>query len=279
MPECHVATCIYKADDDMVEMLCVYAYSATKNMNCKVFVYCDGLTEKQKQRVSQFSDDVFFVPVKLEHEKKDHMPAMKVPLWDQIVNDPIHDGKHLILSDFDMLFLRDPNVFWLMEGASVDLAFTPKDNQSEKFRLNTGIMFIRGTWAVRRLFKDWHKTVLMISQSKEHSDQAVKQHGSIDQASFAKYLDPSDFFKEVKRLDCRLKGVPSSRYNLHKDWGNISEYCSVIHFKSGWPKILLSGDDFETGLKVSGWDKLEESKEWEPSYKLWRECYNEMILN
>jgi hypothetical protein len=272
----NVATCIYKADDKMVEMLCTYVYSAKKYIDCKVFVYHDGLTAAQQRRVNYLAGDVTFVPIKLKHDTKYHLPAMKVPVWNEIVNDPVHEGSHLILSDFDMLFLRDPQLFWLMDGS--DLIHTPKDNQNEKYRLNTGIMFIRDVVSVRRLFKDWTKTVLRIATSKECCEESVKAHGAIDQASFAKYLNPKDYFQSVKILNCCVKGAPSSLYNLHKDWGKIAENCAVIHFKSDWTKVLLSSESYKVALKACGWDKFDDPLKWEPSFKLWRSCYNEMRM-
>lgn len=271
-----IATCIYNATDDMWEMLRVFVYSALKETGCDIHVYQSCLTKKQRAQLLAMSPRVHQKRIEFECGHPEHKASQKIRIWRKIDQD--HMGHDLILADFDMLFVGDPTPLFremmTFEGKA-DICFTAKDDQHEKYRLNTGVLFRSRFSDAREFFGKWEAGIEMLAGNLVAAEVQVCLHGALDQAWLASLLHQKDYFQLVRVPHLWLQAVKASVYNLHKDWSRVPDECCLIHFKSNWPHVLLHGDDFSSALEHAGWNKAE-AKTWEPSFRLWRNCYNEL---
>lgn len=266
----HIATCIYNVDDRMFEMLRVYVYSVSKHVDCELFIYYDGLSPAQIDHLQRITDKVRLVSYNSTNIKDAEKPAQKVKIWSEIAHDPVHEAQPLILSDFDMLFVDDPSfVFPRMGINDVDLCYTLKDDPNAKFRLNTGILFLRKPKSCRQLMLAWRSDVARSLGNKQVSDAMASTHGSVDQCVLMSWLQSSNSM-------CKSKPAPASVFNLHKDWSEIPESCCVIHYKSTWDKVLTCGDNFRQCLMYQGWWRREEARTWKPAFDRWKEYQREL---
>lgn len=266
----HVATCVYGINDRMFEMLRVYAYSVAKNVDCRLFIYNDGLTTQQSIALSRISDRICLVSFSVQDIKTFEKPAQKVKIWSEITNDPVHKSQPLVLSDFDMLFLGDPShIFGDMQSDQVDLCYTLKDDCAAKYRLSNGILFMNEPEKCRQLMRAWASDVARSLENRLVADAMASSHGSVDQCVLANWLQSENSM-------CRSRSVSSSVYNLHKDWGDIPADCCVIHYKSDWSKVLTCGDNFRRCLEYHGWWKREEARNWKPAFDLWKKYQREL---
>lgn len=264
----HVATCIYNVNDRIFELLRVFAYSVAKHVDCELFIYHDGLSPLQIAHLNQITDKirlVSFSPTDIEGAEK---PSQKVKIWSEIAHDPAHESHPLILSDFDMLFVDDPS-FLFDQMEHVDLCYTMKDDPDSKYKLNTGILFLREPKNCRQLMRAWSSDVARSLGNKLVAEAMASTHGSVDQCVLMSWLESSNSM-------CRSEPVSASKFNLHKDWSKIPDGCCVIHYKSAWDKVLTCGDDFRHCLMYHGWWKREEARTWKPAFDLWKN-YQKML--
>jgi hypothetical protein len=254
----------------MFEMLRVYVYSVSKHVDCELFIYQDGLSPRQITELSKITDKVRIVSFDTTDIKGAEKPAQKVRIWSEIAHDPAHESQPLILSDFDMLFMNDPSfIFEDMCDGDVDLCYTMKDNQYAKYRLNTGILFLRTPKNCRQLMRAWSSDVTRSLGNDLVAKSMANTHGSVDQCVLMSWLESSNSM-------CRSRPVACSVFNLHKGWDNIPDKCCVIHYKSTWDKVLTCGDVFHHCLKRSGWWTRDEAYTWEPAFDMWKR-YQKML--
>lgn len=266
----HVATCVYGIDDKMFEMLKVYAYSVLKNVRCELFIYTDGITLQQASELSFLSDRLNLVSFKEQRLRKNEKASQKVRIWKEISSDPLHEKQPLVISDFDMLFLKDVSrVFEVMDRDQADLCYTLKDQWNEKYRLNTGILFLNNPRNCRQIMRAWAADVTRSLNNAAVAESMASSHGSVDQCVLMSWLESDNAM-------CKTHSLPASQFNLHKDWSNIPEDCCVIHYKSDWSKVLTTGDSFRRCLEYHGWWKREEARTWKPAFDLWKEYQQEL---
>jgi hypothetical protein len=269
-----IATCIYNATPEMFTMLRVFVYSGLKHTGSDIHIYQNCLSKKQIRSLTG-SGRVKVKRIEFKCGNRKHKASQKIRIWRGIAAE--HEGRDLVLADFDMLFVGDPTrLFKEMGENGHDICFTLKDDQTEKFRINAGVLFVHGNCRTYWFFEEWIRGIARIIGSPTEQFEATKNHGAADQAWIAGFLNKNDYFQSAKKTDLLIQGVKASIYNLHKDWGNIPDDCRMIHFKSTWPSVLLHGNDWDAALQSAGWGRREEVKSWEPSFRFWRNAYNEM---
>jgi hypothetical protein len=268
-----IATCIYNATPEMFTMLKVFVYSGLKHTGSDIHIYWSDLDAWQLGDLVGMSDRVRLHKVDFSCDSEEHAASQKVRIWRQIAKE--HSGKNLMLSDFDMLFVGDPTqVFDRMIECGTEVCFTVKDDPKAKYPVNTGVVFVSRYCSSLKFFAQWGKGISDILEDPIRAWIAVQQFGAVDQSWVAELLLPSG---KALSHGCILQSVKASIYNLHKDWDDIPDDCRMIHFKSTWPSVLLHGNDWDAALHSAGWGHREEVKSWEPSFRLWRNTYNEMI--
>lgn len=263
----HVATCIYSASDNMKKMLEVFAYSLSLNADCDLFVYHDGLTKDEKRLVLRANSRTKFIECSFGTKDNNHRPAQKIQWWNFAIIRGLHDHTNLILCDFDMLVIG--NVFEAFTECDGGILYTMKDDPAEKYRLNTGIVFVRNPGKSLLFFREWARSTLEIINS-DSAEEAVADYGAADQAAFAALT------RLRRPFNCSLQSVRASAYNLHKDWGSVPDSCRVIHFKSGWHNVLFRGEDYQSAATAEGWWRRENARAWKPCFDLWRSYYGSL---
>lgn len=262
---CDFATCIYGATPSAIKMLKVFAYSLGRHTDSTLLIYHEPELVGELEEIRILNPNVEFLDLDVSWNRGSHQPAQKVSWWYRIIN---RSYSKLILCDFDMLVLNDPSIaFDRHEG---DILYTMKDDLLARYRLNTGVVFVRNSVKSWDFFQSWNDMVFDILNCEDHkvAESFVEQYGAVDQAAF------SILAKEQGNIT--LSPVSASRYNHHKDWSIVPEDCRLIHYKSGWSEVLLHGDDFKAALKHAGWDKIPDALTWKPCFDLWRKEYNEL---
>lgn len=266
-----IGTCIYNATDEMFEMLRVFLYSGLDKTNAEFLVYWNGLSKPQVDVLKSMSGSVRLVEVDFDCETSEHAASQKISIWKQIVWE--NRGHDLMLADFDMLFVGDPtSEFSLMRCSGVDLFFTVKDKPTDKFPVNTGVVFVSKYASASRFFTEWERGVAGLMGDPAVADASVERFGALDQAWIAGLIFPEG---RERAYGCEIQTLRSSIFNLHKDWSRIPEDCRMIHYKSTWPSVLLRSDNWEEALQSPGWSRPE-VRLWEPCFRAWRNTYNEM---
>ena len=266
-----IGTCIYNATDEMFEMLRVFLYSGLGRTDAELLVYWNGLSKSQVDAIKSMSCRISLAEAGPICQSSEHAASKKIGIWRQIAwENRVHD---LMLADFDMLFVGNPTpTFPLMESFGVDLFFTVKDNPTDKFPVNTGVVFVSKYASASKFFAEWEKGVKRLIGDPAAAETAVEKFGALDQAWIADLIIPEG---RGHAYGCEIQTLKSSVFNLHKDWSRIPDDCRMIHYKSTWPSALLRSDKWEEALQSPGWSRPE-VRSWEPCFRAWRNVYNEM---
>jgi len=131
------------------------------------------------------------------------------------------DGEVLGMLDTDTMVLGDLSE---IESMDFDLAYTIRPPGSSKWKLNTGVYFVRVNGNVRRFVGRWYQAVLdmLADPILHHHWKKTRGYGGIHQAALG-FLLESSYYMPVKLLQ-----LPCETWNC----------CSKLWDKTDNPKIV-----------------------------------------
>jgi hypothetical protein len=166
----------------------------------------------------------------------------------------VADGTPVVLIDCDTLIVRPLDVFF---ETGFDLAYTWKE---DGFALNTGVLLAHAGPKLESLLEHYCRLVEETFREPDKLEIARSRAGAVDQYSLMKIIHPdkeplpwkempiktrSDWYDgphvvQIGADEIRLHGFNCIDLNETRSVP-ITERTHVIHYKSGWQKILLDG--------------------------------------
>ena len=270
-----VITSLFNPSPDLEEMLRVCLYSVRRNTASQTFVYHSGVSDTT---IKSLKDEGHIViPMRFNFDEEKECPSQKMYLWNSAINDPRMYNRDLVLMDCDMLVTEDLSEVF---SKPFDFAYTAKEDPSEQFPFNSGIVFLRNRDITIRFMERWLKETEKVLTNPDLLDYAIALLGGADQMALARAIGrTTHLLSSYEYYRLKLMGLPCSTYNLHKYWDDPSR-SKVIHFKSGWSQILVQDtDNFKEAVLKGPWGKrkniLDIIGSWEPSYNLWKQYQKE----
>jgi hypothetical protein len=170
----------------------------------------------------------------------------------------IEESAPVLFIDCDTLLVRP--VEWIFSESDFDVCFTWKE---DGFPLNSGVMPARNTARLRTFLVDWNERTQAILASQAEEAKARESFGAADQMSLAQLVCRGEVMRAAKDSDpaqrasaydgkyvmgegqhaLRLLGV-NCHYLNETECGPIDGDTHVIHYKSGWHRILLHDAPF-----------------------------------
>jgi len=133
--------------------------------------------------------------------------------------------ENVLMSDCDMMFYKSVNDIWCED---FDIAITVRDHRC---KYNTGICFVKPTFAAIKFLKDWRNKTKEIAKRFDLNE--INKYWGIDQASLAATLQ--EFQDDIKILE-----LPCSIWNAEQNcWCNLFPDVKAVHIKSGLRKIFF----------------------------------------
>lgn len=134
--------------------------------------------------------------------------------------DQSEDGQLLCLMDCDMLIVGD--FFPITHFAHFDLAYTVRE--SDKGRINSGVIFVRVSEKIRTFYHLWYQNVLDLLASRTLFDRWTKKYGGINQCGLGMLLESNKHYLEFMELPCSI-------WNLCYDqWQFYNPAVKAIHY-------------------------------------------------
>lgn len=170
--------------------------------------------------------------------------SSKTILWDYALNHE-EESQKVLFVDVDMLFIKPIEQY--LDNRTCDVLFTVKD---ENGMINTGVVAVINNQAARNFFKKWEmETVKILSDPVllEKANSIYCNYGAADQMSFNQIINYSkkedNYCVMIEELVVNLKAVPCNILNVTNSTP-VNEEMLIIHYKSGWQRVLIDGDSF-----------------------------------
>jgi hypothetical protein len=262
-----VIICAFNIDKVRLEMLKVCLYSINKNTPFEIEVYYNNISNDNKKEIESKISRIKLINKFISINQSLEVASQKMYLWNDVIKGQ-KKGSRIILSDLDTLYLKDVSDAF---DKDFDVGYTAKDDQTLKYPLNTGIVFIKVNNLTDQIMKEWLNKTEIILNNTNLSQTAIDTFGGADQKALSIIIGKNkNFLGPSENNNYKFFGYRTSRYNLHKDWSNPYN-SGMIHYKSGWKDILVN--DHKTLEEVmSGYrEKVKYLfMQWNKSFELWR---------
>lgn len=171
---------------------------------------------------------------------KDQRISRKLHLWRLACHHYPEDA--ICFTDSDILFVRPIHRFL---SDDFDILFTWKP---ETYPINTGFMLLRNGRIGERFFSEWVRLIEAVVGDPARLEEALKMSGAADQHTLRTLIGFRDnydglFERQLAGQTFVFKGVPC-RFLNETNCRPITDDTHVIHYKSGWHRILLHGAPF-----------------------------------
>jgi hypothetical protein len=173
--------------------------------------------------------------------------TLKLDHWAAVVDDAAN-GDELLLIDADTLIRHPLDPVW---DAPFDLAYTVRPAR-ERFPFNGGVLFVRVSPALRRVFLAWAGENRRMLRDRIHHLTFAQRYGGINQAAFGCLLERGE-------LDgLQVLTLPCAEWNCEDStWAAFDpDRTRILHIKSG--------------LRHACWSILRPSPEIRPLVELWQ---------
>jgi hypothetical protein len=175
----------------------------------------------------------------------------KLEAWRDQVHRAV-DGERLLLIDADTVILRSLDDIW---SAPFDMAFATKRHM---FPFNLGVIFVRVSGAVRRLFDAWvaENAYLLARFDPNFQRQWRSKYGGINQAAFGR-LQERDELADVAmhHLNCREWNCEESAWERFDP-----RVTRILHVKSALRRQVFNREPVSRSLRglVDLWRELDQ---------------------
>lgn len=156
--------------------------------------------------------------------------TQKMYEWNRVVQ-KAEDGARLLLIDTDTFITRPLDDVW---DTSFDLAYTSKP--TTRFPLNSGVVFVRVSHALREFFRAWWEKNLRLLRNPDEHRHWRKQYGGINQAAFGAMLNGGTDGLSIVELPCREWNCEDASWKL------FDNRTRVVHVKSMLRRAIFVGD-------------------------------------
>lgn len=140
----------------------------------------------------------------------------------------------VILSDADMLALRDPVEIW---DIGFDVCYTARThtNSGRNIPLNGGIVFVKPTAAAREFIKLWAEIDTRMYFDSSFHELYFRRYAGMNQASLGYLLEHPELYS------AKIFSVFTRKYNaVECDWQYIDNETCFVHIKSMLRNMILT---------------------------------------
>lgn len=239
-------------------MLVSLIYSIVKsNPRSSITVLWQDLPEDVRFSIQKTFNFVDFVVTDLHlSNNKQVRIASKLILWQKGYN--ACTDNNVVLLDVDMLVIREMESYFT-DKKTWNIGVTHKPH--EKFPLNTGLILLKRGSAADCFLEKWIDETHNIINNQHLMSMANSinyPYGAADQMSLyqiigydRKCIDYSLIFGGDIKL--HIHAFPCRELNQTKST-TIVESTRVIHYKSGWQRVILDGYNFSSKRpKIDSW--------------------------
>ena len=164
--------------------------------------------------------------------------ASKLDLWAKACY--FYPDKPICFLDCDTVLVRPISDVLSNEfGEDVDALFTWKD---EVFPLNTGVFIIRSGQVGALIVEEWNRRTKAILSNRKRCDTGISISGAPDQHALREIIGWANYDRSIdvslQGRSLKFRGV-ECKYLNEGQCKPISEETHIIHYKSGWHRILL----------------------------------------
>lgn len=282
----HIITVV--TGDLYVNFLRPFIYSVEQHQpNSHLIVYYSELSDFQLKSLRLQFPRVKFKPQNiLKSERHEEKIGGKVRFFIEGLKQ-IQDGEKVLLLDCDLLFVK--RIDWVFQN-HFDICFTWKE---EGFPLNTGVVALVNSLKTRLFVEEWRNKTQEILCDSAAKALATKLFGAADQMAIAELLYPQNYKETGFRVSERtaeshfdgereiaieshrikVRGI-NCRFINETRSVSISQDTHIIHYKSGWHRILLQGYPFHSTRRES--DSKEMHEYWKQTSRdcerQWANC-------
>lgn len=232
--------------DRYIGMLISILFSIKKsNPDALTSVFYQDIQEKFVDSIKKSFSGTEFIKTQFDF-KRNHASRVssKVIFWNYILE--YFKDDRIVFVDVDMLVIKPLSYFFAK--SDFDVLITTKINENAP--INNGIILVNNSQKVRTFFKQLAKNTTNILMSSELTKKATDSrypYGASDQMALYQMIQ---FEIDKKHYDIKINGeyiklkTEECRILNETNSTKISVHTHVIHYKGGWQKILIDGENF-----------------------------------
>jgi hypothetical protein len=156
----------------------------------------------------------------------------KLGYWVEAVENA-QTGDRIILTDCDMLCLKDPIVAF---DNDFDIAVTVRNTVNW---LNAGVIFIRVNNKSRRFMRRWLEHNNTLFRDPVRRKQAIDRHVGMNQSALVQLLDHPPKNTKIAHLPCDIFNA------CEQNWERVTKDTVFLHIKSALREVCLGCADPE----------------------------------
>jgi hypothetical protein len=162
----------------------------------------------------------------------------KMYMWQHAVD--LHHTP-ICLIDCDTIIVKSPAKFFDLDA---DIIFTDKN---EQFYINTGVMLVRPSPAVRNFFSQWTDRTIEIVNDPKLLNTAISSenhYGAADQMAFYEIIQYTQskkgYIVNIPGFKIKLQAIDCNILNQTNSV-KLNDSIFIYHYKGGWRDILSKG--------------------------------------